>query len=100
VWPTGSEDEWEYAAMYAAAASSSTLPRVPDESRRRCVIAVDAKEAVDLAEGEDPTLVQVADVELTRVASVHVDLTEGDSEDLAWFAVQELPTVVGSAGLD
>ena len=111
----GDEEDLEYVAMMMAARASMTLLRAADPAdRRRIVVAVDAPVAPD--DGQ-PALVRLD-------ASVHVDtddvrpavdaavralpaamdgdaaavaLVDGlDSEDLAWFAVQEIADVLDS----
>jgi hypothetical protein len=119
----GDEEDLEYVAMMMAARASMTLLRAADPAdRRRIVVAVDAPVAPD---DGPPALVRLdAAVPLDRVASVHVDTddvrpavdaavralpaaTDGDaaavalvdgldSEDLAWFAVQEIADVLDS----
>lgn len=96
-WPDGGDEEWEYAALAAAADASRGLvgPR-----GRRCVVAADVADAVPVEgqfAGVEPTLVDVpADVGWKNVASAHVDPAEGaaDEDDLAWFATQEIAALV------
>lgn len=95
-WPEADEDDWEWAAMLAAGEDSWALRSTPDRPRR-IVLAVDVPEVAEQPEAESASAVRVAaDLVLKRVASVHVDTEDvsGDpdfEEDLAWFAVQELP---------
>lgn len=94
-WPEGDEEQWEYAALRAAAADSLLL-RSPGDRPRRHVLAVDVAEAVP-APGEDPTVVEVThDVPFRDVAAVHVDTRDDADEDdeLAWFARQEIADLV------
>jgi hypothetical protein len=94
-WPEADDEQWEYAALMAAASASRDLVTVAGE-RRRVVVAADvAAEAVVPAPGEaDPTLVTVtADVSWRQVAAALVDVADdaADDDDLAWFATQEIP---------
>lgn len=94
-WPEGDEEAWEYAALMAAAASSTGL-RGSGDTARRFVIAADVPSVVPVP-GDDPTLVDVAaDIPWKNVASAHVDTADRDDDadeddDLAWFATQEIP---------
>lgn len=121
-FPGAGEEEWEYAALSAAARSSLGLIGHEDPPRR-VVVALDA-DTVLPGVAEDPTVVEVGEaVPLRRVAAVMVDATdaeddvraaaagwaaaeEGDAEaeravercldrDLAWFATQELAELLG-----
>lgn len=92
-WPEGDEEEWEYAALAAAADASRSLV---GPTGRRCVVAADVPDAVPVGD-EEPTLVDVAaDVGWRNVASAHLDPAEGadDEDDLAWFATQEIAGLV------
>lgn len=119
-YTAGGDDELAEAAMAEAARASLRLLSAQPEARmRRAVVSADVpggEQRPDL----DAAVVRVTDaVELTQVASVHVDLedaesdvaraveavdaadlgdedaelTLGDAEDhaLAWYASQELP---------
>lgn len=115
------EEELEYVAMTIAARASLTLLAAGDAGdRRRIVVAVDAAVTPDR---DQPARVHLdAVVPLSRVASIHVDTDDVrpavdaavralpaaadgdadavalvemlDSEDLAWFAVQEIADVL------
>lgn len=117
------EEDLEYVAMTVAARVSLTLldPEKPDD-RRRIVVAVDAP--AEPGTGHPARVRLEAAVPLAGVASVHVDTDDVrpvvdaavqalpaaadgepaarrlvdslDEEDLAWFAVQELPDLLGS----
>ena len=93
-WPEGDEEAWEYAALMAAAASSTEL-RGAEDRPRRYVVAADVPAVEEIA-GDDPTLVDVAaDVPWKNVAAAHVDTEDRDAgadpdDDLAWFATQEI----------
>ncbi|CAN5166365.1 hypothetical protein BH18ACT9_BH18ACT9_06840 [soil metagenome] len=120
-YPEGGEEEWEYAALSAAARSSLTLI-TQDDLPRRVVIAMDA-ETVLPGETADPTVVQVDEaVPFRHVAAVLVDSADaqadvsaarqawpaadrGDpqaaalvdrclSRELGWFATQEISTLL------
>lgn len=100
-WPDGDDEDWEYAALSAAAASSWAA-RGADESPRRIVVAADVpsvdEAAVTDLDEDDLTLVDVAaDVPWKNIASAHVDTSDydGDSDtDLAWYATQEIRDLV------
>jgi hypothetical protein len=116
------EEEWEYAAMTAAAQDSVGLLTEEDPARR-VVIALDA-EAVLPAEGTAASLVVLPEpVALRSVAAVHVDdrdaepavaaartvwagARSGDpaatevlerclDHELGWFATQEIDRLLG-----
>jgi hypothetical protein len=116
-YPEGNDEEWEYAALMAAARTSLGLLS-EDDPARRVVVAVDAGTVVP-AEDEDPTVVEVGEVvPYRRIAAVLVDpadvqdavaaaaqrwaeAEQGDPEagqvvdrcldlDLAWYATQEI----------
>lgn len=110
-WPDGDDEQWEYAALMAAADSSAGL-RAPGHRPRRYVLAVDVAEALPVP-GDDPTAVELAvDVPFRDVAAAHADTEDildtedipdtgdtwasGDDEgpDLAWFARQEIRDLV------
>lgn len=91
-WPEGDEDDWEYAALGAAGATSSAM-RTGDDRARRYVVAGDVP-SVESVAGDDPTLVDVtADLPWKNIASAHVDPVDdaAEDDDLAWFATQEIP---------
>lgn len=96
-WTDVDDEEWEYAALSAAAMSSWAL-RGDGDAPRRIVIAADVPAFEEVA-GDDPTLVDVAaDVPWKNIASAHVDTDDYDGEsdtDLAWYATQEIADLVG-----
>jgi hypothetical protein len=100
-WPDADEEQWEYAAMHAAADSSFALIGSGDELRRY-VIAADVP-SVEVVPGDDSTLVVVgADVPWKNIASVHADISDVDASgaedsELAWFATQEIRDLVDPA---
>jgi uncharacterized protein DUF6912 len=116
-YPEGGEEEWEYAALTAAARTSLGLIG-EDDATRRVVVAVDAETVLPAAD-EDPTVVEVGEVvPYRKIAAVLVDPVDaqdlvaeaaacwadaeaGDEEaervvdrcldlDLAWYATQEI----------
>ncbi len=96
-WPDGDEEEWSWAALMAAA-EASRAARGPADRPRRHVLAVDVPGwEPDPGPEDDPTRVRVdADVPWKRVASAHVDTADDAAEDdeLAWFATQEIRSLV------
>ncbi len=100
-WTDGDEDDWEYAAM-AAAAAASWQARGDADLPRRHVLAVDVA-GVRPVGGDDVTAVELThDVVWRNVASAHVDTsdraTDPGDDDLAWFASQEIPGLVRTLG--
>lgn len=122
--PDGGEEEWEYAALSAAAQDSLAL--LEDGVPRRVVVVADVA-TVPPVSGAEGSLVELAEViPLRMIAAVHVD-TPGAAEtvetaraawaaaaagdevalaavddcldhELAWFATQEIGEVVESGG--
>lgn len=96
-WPEGDDEQWEYAAL-SAAADDAWRRRAADDRRRR-VIAADVN-AVE-PDTESVTGVRVGgDLVWKHVAAAHVDtddLVTGPDDDggpeLAWFATQEISTI-------
>lgn len=98
--PDGDPEEWEYVAM-AAAADASWRRREPEDARRRHVIAADVGAVEETGGEEHPAAVVLPhDVVWRNVASAHVDTADlddvhaDDAPDLAWFATQEMATLV------
>jgi hypothetical protein len=93
LWPDGSADEWEYAALGAAADACA--------GPRRVVIAADVGNASHLKDTVEPTAVTLDEpFPMRLVAAVHTDLTEADAqagEELCWFAAQEVPDLLDGA---
>lgn len=116
-YPEGGDEEWDYAALTAAARTSLGLLGEGDPARR-VVVAVDA-DTVQATEDPDPTVVEVGEViPFRRIAAVLVDSADvqaqvagaaarwadaeaGDPDaesvvdrcldlDLAWYVAQEI----------
>lgn len=116
------EEDWEYAALTAAA--QDALGLLTDEDPPRRVVVVAEAETTTPVAGAEPSLVEVGEViPLRKVVSLHVDSAEaedtvaaargpwqsaaagepGDEDlveacldhELAWFATQEIGDVVG-----
>jgi hypothetical protein len=92
------EEEAEYALTTAAAESSyDNLRSEGDTVGRRVVVVAEVDDAAVEADGGSPGVVRVsADVAIAQVAAVladpsDVDLAAPPSEDLAWYATQEIP---------
>lgn len=97
-WPEGDEEQWEYAAL-AAAADESWQTRGTEDQRRR-VIAADVA-SVEPRGNEVTGVRVVTDLVWKHVAAAHVDtddLAAGPDQDggpeLAWFATQEIADLV------
>lgn len=97
--PSGDQEEWEYAALQAAALGLAA------DARPVIVAAVDlVAETVDASRPEGPQ-VRVGDVDLPRVAAIHVgdDVVTGDPAalpapdeqiELSWYDTTELDQVI------
>ena len=97
-WPEADQEEWEYAALMAAADVSIGLLTEDDRPRRVVVVA----EVDDLTEDRESTAVTVdSAIPMRVVQSVHADTVDIDSPlpetlgDLGWFGVQEIPDLLG-----
>ena len=93
-WPEADQDEWEYAALMAAADASLLLLTEEDRPRRVVVVA----EVDDLIEDPQSTALTVdSAIPMRAVQAVHADTVDIDSSlpealgDLGWFGVQEIP---------
>lgn len=90
LWPEASEEEWEYAALAAAAA---VCP-----GPRRMVLAADVSRTSPSEGTDEPTAVTLDEpVPMRFVAAVQADLTEADAladQELCWFAAQEIPDLL------
>jgi hypothetical protein len=91
------EEEIDYALTTAAAeASYDTLTGEGDDSGRRVVVVADVPDADVEADGGSPGAIRlIADLPLARVDAIladprDVDLSRHPTEDLAWYATQEL----------
>ncbi|MEP6815577.1 MAG: hypothetical protein ABI873_08520 [Marmoricola sp.] len=86
LWTDGSDEEWEYAALGAAADACTGPRRAADVGR------------VSRAGPDEPTAVTLdAPFPMRLVAAVHADLTAADAEagqELCWFAAQEIPDLL------
>ncbi|MGH8965079.1 MAG: DUF6912 family protein [Actinomycetes bacterium] len=111
------EEEWEYAAMSAAAKGAIGM-LTEDDPPRRVVLALDAA-TVAPVDGAEPSLVEVQEVvKTTDIAAVHVDSVDAEDDvraaagawadaeagdetaqeavdraldrELGWFAAQEI----------
>jgi len=116
-YPDGTDEDWEYAALSAAAHDSLALIAA-DDTARRVVIAVDAGSVMPVRQG-DLTLVEVHEViPSANIAAVLIDTEDAESDvaaaaalwveaergdaaastvvercmdrELAWFANQEI----------
>jgi hypothetical protein len=90
-------EELEYAA-YALAVDASRAG-LPSDDRRRLVVAADAT-AIRPDEGEVGRVVVPEPIPWSAVASIHadtddVDPDDGDAAELAWYAPQETPDLLG-----
>ncbi|MGI9156430.1 MAG: DUF6912 family protein [Marmoricola sp.] len=91
-WAGGSEEEWEYAALSAAAEACT--------AGRRVVLAADVegvRRAPDQDSAEVTAVVLDEPLPMRLVAAVQADLSEADAqagEELCWFAVQEIPDLL------
>lgn len=97
--PSGDQEEWEYAALQAAALGLAT------DGQPVVVAAVDlVTETVDATRPEGPQ-VRVGDVDLPRVAAIHVgdDVVTGDPTalpgpeeeiELSWYDTTEIAQVI------
>lgn len=85
----GDEEEWEYAAMAAAAEDSLAL--LGDDDRpRRVVVVAEVGTVIAADEPGHPTLVEVVDVVPTRlVVAVHVDAADAEDDVAAAAAAWE-----------
>jgi hypothetical protein len=97
-WPEANEEEWEYAALMAAADASVALLTEEDRPRRVVVVA----EVNDLTEDRESTAVTVDSAIPERVIqAIQADTVDIDPSlpeqlgDLGWFGVQEIPFLLG-----
>ena len=99
-WPEADLEEWEYAALTAAADDSAGL-LTGEDPPRRVVLAADVESAT---ESGDSTVVEVDSAfPMHLVKAVHADTEDLERAasydpdavgDLAWFGVQEIPDLL------
>jgi hypothetical protein len=98
-WPEAGEEEWEYAALMAAADDSVAL-LTDQDPRRRVVLAADVDSVVA---STDSSLVEVDSAfAFSQVKAVHADSEDlvgaaydpDELGDLGWYAVQEIPDLL------
>ena len=96
-WPDGNEEEWEYAALMAAADEASAALTDDDQPRR--VVLVAEVESVN----EDPESTEVtvdSAIGMRLVQALHADTADVNLSvpeslgDPGWFAVQEIPDLL------
>jgi len=97
-WPEADQEEWEYAALMAAADVSVGLLTEEDRPRRVVVVA----EVDDVTEDRESTAVVVdSAIPMRVVQAVHADTVDIDASlpeqlgDLGWFGVQEVLDLIG-----
>ena len=98
-WPEGSEEEWEYAVLLAAAEDAAEMLTSPG---RRVVVVADADDGA-VEEGEGSAVRLAAPVPWRRLAALHADPpgtlvepAEQDVPELCWYAVQEVPDIIAA----
>ena len=96
-WPEADQEEWEYAALMAAADASLVYLSEEDPPRRVVVVA----EAADLIEDPESTALTIdSAIPMRAVHAVHADTVDIDPSlpeqlgDLGWFGVQEIPDLL------
>jgi hypothetical protein len=96
-WPEADQEEWEYAALMAAADASLGFLTGEDPPRRVVVVA----EAADLIEDPESTALTIdSAIPMRVVHAVHADTVDIDLSmpeqlgDLGWFGVQEIPDLL------
>jgi hypothetical protein len=97
-WPEADQEEWEYAALMAAAHDSAVALTEEDRPRRVVLVA----EVDDLTEDRESTAVRVdSAIPMRLVRAVHADTADIDPAvpedlgDLGWFGVQEISDLLG-----
>lgn len=96
-WPDGDQEQWEYAALMAAAADARDRA-AGASGGRRLVLAADLP-VEDVSTESEPTAVRtVGEVRWRQVSAILVDPVDDadDDDDLAWFAIQETPDLLAS----
>jgi hypothetical protein len=96
-WPEADQEEWEYAALMAAADDSAAALTEVDRPRRVVLVA----DVEDVTEDHESTAVTVdSAVPMRLVAAVHADTVDVDPSvpeglgDLGWFGVQEIADLI------
>ena len=94
-WPEADEEEWEYAALMAAADDSAGL-LTGEDPQRRVVLAADVDPVVET--GDSSRVEVISAFPWRQVKAVHADTTDIEVVsgydpdawgDLGWFGVQE-----------
>jgi hypothetical protein len=97
-WPEADEEEWEYAALMAAADDAAAA--LSDEDTPRRVVLVAEVEGVN----QDPESTGVtvdSAIAMRLVQALHADTADVDPSspsdlgDLGWFGVQEIDGLLG-----
>ncbi len=102
-WPEAEQDDWEYAALMAAADESAAL-LTPEDRPRRVVVVADVEGVTEDRESTQVT-VDMA-VAMRRVQALHADTADIDPAgpeelgDLGWYGVQELAGLLASSRPD
>jgi hypothetical protein len=107
-WPEADQEEWEYAALTAAADDAATLlagEEAGDVRPRRVVLVA---EVDDVTEDAESTSVSVdSAIAMRLVQAVHADTEDLDPGslsdhttlgDLGWFGVQEIEDLIAQPG--
>lgn len=99
-WPEAEDDEWEYAALMAAADDSVAL-LTDEDPPRRVVLAVDVDPVVE--QGDSSRVEVISAFPMRQVKAVHADTGDIDVAagydpdecgDLGWFGTQEIPDLL------
>jgi len=97
-WPEADQEEWEYAALMAAADASLAFLTEEDLPRRVVLVA----ETDDLIEDPESTALTIdSAIPMRAVHAVHADTVDINPSlpeqlgDLGWFGVQEIPNLLG-----
>lgn len=95
-WPEAQEDEWEYAALMAAAddAGASLSPEV---GLRRVVLVAEVERVTEDLESTAVTVDSALAMRLVQALQADpadIDPSSPDPGELGWFAVQEIPDLL------
>ncbi len=96
-WPDGDDEQWEYAALMAAAADARD--RIAGAGvGRRLVLAADLPVEEVASDGEPTSVHTAVELRWRQVSAILVDPVDDadDDDDLAWFATQEAADVLAS----